>query len=424
MNELVQGIQVIKMYAWEKPFQAVVAEARRSEIKQIRYASYLRGFYLSTMVFTERSTLYITLAAAALMGQTITADFVFSAASYYNILQLVAAIWYPLAVSFGAEALVSLRRIQDFLMLEGREERAQGLTHKRDQEGGDSRAVTIKDINASWDIEKPQKTLQGINLQIEKGQLCAVIGPVGAGKSSILQLLLGELPVIDGGVFIQGDLSYAAQEPWLFTGSVRNNILFGEEFDRKRYQEVTRCCALSTDFQQLPNGDKTLVGERGASLSGGQRARISLARAVYKPAQIYLMDDPLSAVDAHVGRHLFDEVIGPRGRLAQLKATRILVTHQVHFLSEADVIVIVDQGRILRQGTYQELINSDLDFARLLERPKEEEEEENSRNQTSPLSVNSLESDDEDIPFIDGVKDGYQQLRKQSSSVHGSKSVG
>ncbi|KAH8383276.1 hypothetical protein KR009_007659 [Drosophila setifemur] len=424
MNELVQGIQVIKMYAWERPFQAVVAEARRREIKQIRYASYLRGFYLSTMVFTERSTLYITLAAAALMGQTITADFVFSAASYYNILQLVAAIWYPLAVSFGAEALVSLRRIQDFLLLEGKEELTQGLTHKRDQENGDSRSVTIKDINANWDSEKPQKTLQSINLQIEKGQLCAVIGPVGAGKSSLLQLLLGELPVIDGGVVIQGQLSYAAQEPWLFTGSVRNNILFGEEYEKKRYQEVTRCCALATDFQQLPNGDKTVVGERGASLSGGQRARISLARAVYKPASIYLLDDPLSAVDAHVGRHLFDEVIGPRGRLAQQKATRILVTHQVHFLSEADLIVIVDQGRILRQGTYQELINSDLDFAKLLERPKEEESD-TSRHQNSPLTLSgiSVESEDEDIPYIDGEKDGYQQLRKQSSSVHGSKSL-
>ncbi|KAH8336344.1 hypothetical protein KR059_002930 [Drosophila kikkawai] len=422
MNELVQGIQVIKMYAWERPFQAVVAEARRREIKQIRYASYLRGFYLSTMVFTERSTLYITLAAAALMGQTITADFVFSAASYYNILQLVAAIWYPLAVSFGAEALVSLRRIQDFLLLDSREERTHGLTHKREQEAGDSRAVTIKDINASWDNEKPQRTLQSVNLQIEKGQLCAVIGPVGAGKSSILQLLLGELPIIDGGVVIQGDLSYAAQEPWLFTGSVRNNILFGEDYERKRYQEVTRCCALATDFQQLPSGDKTIVGERGASLSGGQRARISLARAVYKPASIYLLDDPLSAVDAHVGRHLFDEVIGPRGRLAQQKATRILVTHQVHFLSEADLIVIVDQGRILRQGTYQELINSDLDFAKLLERPKEETGADNSR-QKSSISGISLDSDDEDIPFIDGEKDGYQQLRKQSSSEHGSKSL-
>ncbi|EDW33917.1 GL21974 [Drosophila persimilis] len=427
MNELVQGIQVIKMYAWERPFQAVVAEARRSEIQQIRYASYLRGFYLSTMVFTERSTLYITLAAAALMGQPITADFVFSAASYYNILQLVAAIWYPLAISFGAEALVSLRRIQDYLQLEGRDEKTHGLTHKQNQDGGDSRAVILKDINASWDIEKPvaQRTLQSINLQIEKGQLCAVIGTVGAGKSSLLQLLLGELPIIDGGVVIQGDLSYAAQEPWLFTGTVRKNILFGEQYDRKRYQEVTRCCALSTDFQQLSNGDKTVVGERGASLSGGQRARISLARAVYKPASIYLLDDPLSAVDAHVGRHLFDEVIGPRGRLAQLKATRVLVTHQVHFLSEADVIVIVDQGRILRKGTYQELINSELDFAKLLERPKEEETENSNRlNTSSPtISGHDLEDDDDDIPYIDGVRDGYQPLRKQSNSTHGSKSL-
>ncbi|KAH8311038.1 hypothetical protein KR044_004010 [Drosophila immigrans] len=424
MNELVQGIQVIKMYAWEKPFQAVVAEARRCEIQQIRYASYLRGFYLSTMVFTERSTLYITLAAAALMGQKITADFVFSAASYYNILQLVAAIWYPLAVTFGAEALVSLRRVQAYLQLEGRDEKVQGLTHKQQQDNGDSRAVVLKDVNASWDLEKPQRTLQNFSLQIEKGQLCAVIGPVGAGKSSLFQLLLGELPIVDGGVVMQGDLSYASQEPWLFTGTVRNNILFGEQYDRKRYQEVTRCCALATDFQQLSNGDKTIVGERGASLSGGQRARISLARAVYKPASIYLLDDPLSAVDAHVGRHLFDEVIGPRGRLALQKATRVLVTHQVHFLSEADWIVIVDQGRILRQGRYEDLINSELDFAKLLERPKEADTSDmgNSSSNTT-LSAHDESEDDDDIPYMDGVRDGYQPIRKQSNSTHGSKSL-
>lgn len=424
MNELVQGIQVIKMYAWEKPFEAVVAEARRREIKQIRYASYLRGFYLSTMVFTERSTLYITLVAAALMGHTITADFVFSAASYYNILQLVAAIWYPLAVTFGAEALVSLRRVQAFLQLEGRDEMVTGLTHKRQQDIGETRAIVLKDISASWDKERPERTLQNFNLQIESGQLCAVIGPVGAGKSSLLQLLLGELPIVDGGVIIQGELSYASQEPWLFTGTVRNNILFGEQYDRKRYQEVTRCCALTTDFQQLSNGDKTVVGERGASLSGGQRARISLARAVYKPASIYLLDDPLSAVDAHVGRHLFDEVIGPRGRLAQQKATRVLVTHQVHFLSDADWIVIVDHGRILRQGTYDDLVNSDLDFAKLLERPKELDKAGNNLEAMSVTSSSGQDIDeDDDIPYIDGVRDGYQPLRKQSNSTHGSKSV-
>ncbi|XP_034488877.1 multidrug resistance-associated protein 4-like [Drosophila innubila] len=422
MNELVQGIQVIKMYAWEKPFQAVVAEARRCEIQQIRYASYLRGFYLSTKVSTDRSTLYITLVAAALMGQTISADFVFSAVNYYCILQLVAVNWYPSAVTYGAEALVSLRRIQDYLQMEDRDEK---VTHKREQDSGDPRAIALKDINASWDLEKPQPTLQNFNLEIEKGQLCAVIGPVGAGKSSLFQLLLGELPIVDGGVVMQGDLSYASQEPWLFTGTVRNNILFGEQYDRKRYKEVTQCCALTTDFQQLSNGDKTIVGERGASLSGGQRARISLARAVYKPASIYLLDDPLSAVDAHVGRHLFDEVIGPRGRLAQQKATRVLVTHQVHFLSEADWIVIVDQGRILRQGTYQDLINSELDFAKLLERPKESESPKSVGNSSSntTLSAHDESEEDDEIPYIDGVRDGYQPLRKLSKSIHGSKSM-
>ncbi|XP_004519652.1 multidrug resistance-associated protein 4 [Ceratitis capitata] len=418
MNELVQGIQVIKMYAWEKPFQAVVGEARRREVKQIRYASYLRGFYLSTMVFTERSTLYITIAAAVLMGNQISADIVFSAASYYNILQLVAAIWYPLAVSFGAEALVSLKRVESFLLQEGHNEKARGLTHKKANNNGDTNAIVLKQVNANWDLTKPQHTLQDISLKIKRGQLCAVIGPVGAGKSSLLQLLLAELPITDGEVVMHGELSYAAQEPWLFTGTVRNNILFGEPYDRKRYHEVTKCCALSTDFQQLSNGDKTIVGERGASLSGGQRARISLARAVYKPASIYLLDDPLSAVDAHVGRHLFDEVIGPHGRLATEKATRVLITHQVHFLTEADWIVIVENGRISRQGTYEELSNSDLDFAKLLERIKEEEDNVESENE----SVVSHETiyEDEEIPYIDGVRDGYQPLRRASANHDGS----
>lgn len=416
MNEIVQGIQVIKMYAWERPFQAVVAEARRREIKQIRYASYLRGFYLSTMVFTERSTLYITIAAAVLLGQGVTADVVFSMAQYYNILQLVAAIWYPLAVSFGAEALVSLRRIQDYLMLESHDEKSRGLTQKIDTSSVDnnSTAILLKEVDANWDNTKEANTLQKINIDIRKGQLCAIIGPVGAGKSSLLQLLLGELPIIDGSVLIHGDVSYASQEPWLFTGTVRSNILFGENYDRKRYHDITRCCALAADFEQLSNGDKTIVGERGASLSGGQRARISLARAIYKQAAIYLFDDPLSAVDAHVGKHLFDEVIGPRSRLANEKSTRLLVTHQVHFLTEADWIVIIEDGKISRQGTYNELANSDLDFAKLLERPEAEKDSDASLANDS-ISEDMTIYEEDDIPYMDGVR-GYQMLRQRAGS--------
>lgn len=194
--------------------------------------------------------------------------------------------------------------------------------------------------------------------------------------------MLGELPVKSGKVTVNGSISYAAQEPWIFSGTVRNNILFGQIYDQKRYNDIVKCCALAQDFEQLPNGDKTFVGDRGASLSGGQRARISLARAMYKTASIYLLDDPLSAVDAHVSKHLFDEVIGPTARIAK-DATRILVTHQVHLLKEADVIVIMENGRIIHRGTYDQLAASDIDFAKLLhEHEKNENKETKLNNET------------------------------------------
>lgn len=180
------------------------------------------------------------------------------------------------------------------------------------------------------------------------------------------------------------------------------------KFFLKLDYQVVGCCSLKTDFEQLSNGDKTVVGERGASLSGGQKARISLARAVYKPASIYLLDDPLSAVDAHVGKHLFDEVIGPKGCLAKSNSTRLLVTHQVHFLKEADLIIIMEQGKIVRQGTYAELANSNLDFAKLLEKPSEKDTQ-------SVKNEEGLTYEEDDIPYIDGVS-GYQPLRIRTTS--------
>ncbi|EDV92547.1 ATP-binding cassette sub-family C member 4 [Drosophila grimshawi] len=405
MNELMKGIQVIKMYAWENSFLVVVSEARRREIKQLRYANYLYGFQRTTRFFIQRTTLFITLAAAALMGRGITAEFVFSVVIYYNILQLVAAVYCPLAFNLAAEAFVSLTRIQAFLQHEERDEETQFL-----QKNGEE-AIVLKNISANWDKEKSQGTLRNLNIQIQKGQLCAIIGPVGSGKSSLLQLLLGELPITDGASVINDTISYASQEPWLFTGSVRNNILFGEEYDQERYLEVTKSCALITDFQQLGAADHTILGEHGASLSGGQRARINLARAIYKNASIYLLDDPLSAVDAHVGRHLFDEIIGPRGRLAREKATRVLITHQVHFLSEADWIIIVEKGQVLAQGTYQKISSSDLDFAKLLDCPNDVEGLE---HETPSLPLSEIEDQDEDEEIEGDIS--LQPLRKQSQT--------
>lgn len=167
-----------------------------------------------------------------------------------------------------------------------------------------------------------------------------MLGPVGSGKTSLLHSMLQELPLSSGSLKINGEISYASQEPWLFAGSVRQNILFGLPMDKDRYKTVVKKCALQRDFSLLPYGDKTIVGDRGVSLSGGQRARINLARAVYKQADIYLLDDPLSAVDTHVGKQLFDDCINGYLR----NKTVILITHQLQYLKDAANIVLIDDG--------------------------------------------------------------------------------
>lgn len=231
-------------------------------------------------------------------------------------------------------------------------------------------SLKLTDAVAKWDKKNSENTLNQVNVTLGNNKLIAIIGPVGCGKSSLVQSILGELLLDSGTIEVNGDISYASQEPWLFSASIRQNILFGMPYDKKRYQEVVRVCALERDFTLFPNSDKTLVGERGTSLSGGQKARINLARAVYRDTSIYLLDDPLSAVDSHVGRHLFDECIKKylRGKAV------ILITHQLQYLRSADQIVIMEHGNVKAIGTYTELSNSGLDFANLLNNAEEHEE--------------------------------------------------
>ncbi|GLG99909.1 Multidrug resistance-associated protein 4, partial [Gryllus bimaculatus] len=377
MGEIVAGIQVIKMYAWEKPFQALIESARAREVKVLLHASYLRGVYLAFMVFSERSSLFFTLLAYVLLGHELSADKVFMLAQFFNVLQLSMAIFYPNAVQMAAEASVSVTRIEAFLLLEEQRQALVGagadalaeppekaeriensvalLAVARAGEGegggggggGGEGGVDIDRLRARWLPNAITDTLSGVTLHVPPGKLCAVIGPVGAGKAKV-----------------GGSVAYAAQEPWLFAASLRSNVVFGRAFDARRYRDVVRACALTRDMQLLPQGDKTPVGDRGAALSGGQRARVNLARAVYRDADIYLLDDPLSAVDAHVGKHLFDECIC--GFLSD--KTRILVTHQLQYLKDADHIVIINNGRVEAQGTYASLSASRINFSALLAR--------------------------------------------------------
>lgn len=436
MNEIIQGIQVIKMYAWEKPFGKMVALARKKEINVIRYVSYMRGILLSFIMFVTRVSIFFSLVAYALLGNFVTAEKAFVITAYYNILRQTMTVFFPQGIAQLAETIVSVKRIQQYMLYEetelkeepeespnsnansnystvvGEDKNTMTLNQESltipdelDLPNGSNATLSeagliLNNVKAKWDAHNTEYTLDDVSLRAQPGTLVAIIGPVGSGKSSFIQTILGELPIESGTIKVNGTVSYASQEPWLFTGTVRQNILFGQPMDRKRYKTVIKKCALERDFELLPYGDKTIVGERGQSLSGGQKARISLARAVYRNCSIYLLDDPLSAVDTHVGRHLFEQCMRDylRGKIV------VLVTHQLQFLQQADQIVMLDHGKVSGVGTYESLRESGLDFAKMLEEPGKDEQNGSFRSrsasrlhqrQNSETSFESIEGKDQ-----------------------------
>ncbi|XP_071321048.1 ATP-binding cassette sub-family C member 4-like isoform X2 [Trachinotus anak] len=365
MNEVVSGIRIIKMYAWEKPFSALVTEVRRKEISQILNSSYLRGLNMASFFASSKIIVFITFTIYALLGNTITASSVFVTVSLYGTIKLTVTLFFPLAVEKVSETAVSIQRIMTFLLLEEVERKTSRLPLEEKKEG----SIEMEKLTCYWDKSLDAPSLQNISVTVKSHQLLTVIGPVGAGKSSLLSAILGELPHDTGTVEVKGQLTYASQQPWVFPGTIRSNILFGRELNPQKYERVLRACALKKDLELLPDGDLTLIGDRGATLSGGQKARVNLARVVYQEADIYLLDDPLSAVDAEVGKHLFEQCIC--GLLKN--KTRVLVTHQLQHLRTADQILVLKEGHIMAQGTYSELRSSGLDMVSLLRSNEEQE---------------------------------------------------
>ncbi|CAH1104964.1 unnamed protein product [Psylliodes chrysocephalus] len=364
MDEILSGIQVIKMYAWEIPFQKIIKLARKAEIKIITKSSYVRATFMAFNLFTTRLALFCSLLTLVLSGESITASRVYVFSSYFNLLSMTMGAMFVRGISEIAELSVAIKRIQSFLMNEEYDPtKIHSFMNGNIKSVDDIKdIITLKNLTVKWNLSYTDNALENINMNIPDGQLVGIIGPVGSGKSSLLQTILGELDIVHGEMAIRGQVSYASQEPWVFGGTIRQNILFGEEYNKKRYQEVIQACALETDFKQFEHGDLTTVGDRGASLSGGQKARINLARAVYREADIYLFDDPLSAVDIHVSKHLYDKCIN--GYLAN--RTRILVTHQVHYLKDADHLIILNNGRVEDEGTFNLLTSSENMYAKLL----------------------------------------------------------
>uniref|UniRef100_A0A452RZ89 ATP binding cassette subfamily C member 4 (PEL blood group) n=1 Tax=Ursus americanus TaxID=9643 RepID=A0A452RZ89_URSAM len=407
MNEVITGIRIIKMYAWEKSFADLITHLRRKEISKILSSSYLRGMNLASFFVASKIIVFVTFTTYVFLGNVITASRVFVALSLYGAVRLTVTLFFPTAIEKVSEAVVSIQRIKNFLLLDE-------VSQRPPQLPSDGKMIVhVQDFTAFRDKASETPTLQGLSFTVRPGELLAVIGPVGAGKSSLLSAVLGELPRSHGLVSVHGRIAYVSQQPWVFSGTVRSNILFGKKYEKERYEKVIKACALKKDLQLLEDGDLTVIGDRGATLSGGQKARVNLARAVYQDADIYLLDDPLSAVDAEVGRHLFELCIC---QTLHEKIT-ILVTHQLQYLKAASQILILKDGRMVQKGTYTEFLKSGVDFGSLLKRENEEADQSPALGspalRTRSFSASSVWSQQSSRPSL---KDGAPEA--QAVMVH------
>ncbi|KAI2473989.1 ATP-binding cassette sub-family C member 4 [Diabrotica virgifera virgifera] len=412
MNEIISGIQVIKMYTWEKPFAKLIEFIRKKEIDQIRHTSIIKALTITFNIALSRAAILVCILTYILSGNVLTASYAFTVTSYYTYMRAIITLQFPQAMTQFAETLVSISRIQKFLLFEELDVKYTPM-HKQINNNEilqnnkpdviEVRPVGIKIKNAAvkWIKKHPENTIEQINFEARSNQLVALVGPVGAGKSTLLQVILKELKPLEGTVKVTGTVSFASQEPWVFASSVRQNILFGETYNENKYYEVLRVCALEKDLKLFPHGDRTLIGERGTSLSGGQRARINLARAIYKEADIYLLDDPLSAVDTQVGKQIFNRCICNYLR----KKCVVLVTHQLQYLYRAKFIYLIDDGRIRASGTFENLKNGDNAFTKLLATATEMDQLEHDRKLSKSESISSINYEEEDYISIDQQKE-------------------
>ncbi|KAM3622612.1 uncharacterized protein V6R79_001000 [Siganus canaliculatus] len=364
MTEILFGIRVIKFYNWEPYFTQKVTDCRKQELSHLKAVKYLDALCVYTWAALPVVISILTFVTYVLLGNQLTTAKVFTTLALVGMLILPLNA-FPWVLNGILEAKVSLDRIQRFFKLTDQDLQSYyGLVCPEDNQT----SVLLSQGKFSWldpdrlkqghtetEAARGSLLLQSLNLHIAKGSLIVVVGKVGCGKSSLLAALTGELTRLSGVVYVadrEAGFGLASQEPWIQHASVRDNILFGKDYDPAFYQAVIEACALSDDLNVLPHGDRTEVGENGVTLSGGQKARLALARAVYMDKDIYLLDDPLAAVDADVAEHLMNKCIM---ELLSGK-TRILCTHRIEFVNKADTVVLMEDGTIVRTGTPTEIL--------------------------------------------------------------------
>ncbi|KAF6719853.1 Multidrug resistance-associated protein 1 [Oryzias melastigma] len=360
MNEMLNGIKVLKLYAWEMAFRDKVSQIRENELQVLKKAAYLGAVSTFTWVCAPFLVALSTFSVYVLSNDqnVLDAQKAFVSLALFNILRFPLNM-LPMVISSMVQASVSLKRLRVFLSHEELQE--DSVEHPA--AGCSAYSISIEDGVFSWSrSESP--TLKRLNVRVPEGSLVAVVGHVGSGKSSLLSALLGEMDKMEGSVAVKGSVAYVPQQAWIQNATLKNNIIFGQKRKESWYQRVVEACALQQDLDILPAGDETEIGEKGVNLSGGQKQRVSLARAVYCDRSVYLLDDPLSAVDAHVGKHIFDQVIGPQGLLKD--KTRILVTHGLSYLPQADLVLVMVDGEITEIGSYLQLKEEEGAFAEFL----------------------------------------------------------
>jgi len=433
-NEIIECIRLIKMYAWDKAFRKAIETLRERE-----FFSYLRLFRLQAFgrAVTEMASYmaaYFMFVLYVLAGDVLTPEKVYATLMILGFVRMwcIAFPYWGRNFMVGARVLQGrverILNIKDVMTVEEatvKTEKKSLAQHKASLEilspslpgNKDIAPIFFREYSAYWSANSQKPCLSDLNLTIRPGEVTAVIGKIGSGKTSFLLSLLREVPKTRGSLSSKGSIAYVEQEPIIFSGSVRENILFGKAFDDHLYHKVVRACNLQSDFTQLSDGDKTIVGEKGVTLSGGQKARVSLARALYSRSDIYLLDDPLSAVDSKVARHLFNYAI--KGDLLKDKIV-VLVTHHISFAKEADRILVFDEGKVIAEGSYQELSTQQLDLLNIFKKEhKQEDEQEVRLRKNTSIRKTSIREDgsivEEEVPVQDEAD--KKQFKEEEPAV-------
>uniref|UniRef100_A0AC35TYJ0 Multidrug resistance-associated protein lethal(2)03659 n=1 Tax=Rhabditophanes sp. KR3021 TaxID=114890 RepID=A0AC35TYJ0_9BILA len=361
VNEVLSGIKVLKLYNWEDSLESTIHAIRQKELLVLEKLAYLNAATSLSWSCAPFLVAVVTFGFYVIIdpvNNVLTPQVTFVGLSLFNILRFPLAVFAMIFSQF-VQTKVSNKRLKTFLADEEID-----LTDIDTRLNSNGKALSLKDCTFTWDRDHPP-LLKNINIQVEKGALVAIVGRTGAGKSSLLSALLGEMSKESGSAHMNGSIAYVPQQSWIQNMSFRDNIIFNKPFDQKLYEEVVDACCLRADFETLPNGDLTEIGEKGINLSGGTRSRCSTARALFANKDIYIIDDALSAVDAHVGKHIFDNVLSSSTGMLKEK-TRVLVTHSLHLLKYCDYIYVMKSGHISEAGNYQELLKNNGELAVLL----------------------------------------------------------